>query len=77
MTDFGTYVCAQCGGTFEKTLSDEDAWEADKATFGDALTPDSAVIVCEDCYQLIMSPPKPSVERGFEWWTCGTQGRLV
>lgn len=44
-----TYVCANCGGTFESTWTEEEARAEEMAAFGVAPSPNDA-IVCDDCY---------------------------
>ncbi len=48
MTDH--YTCEQCGGTFAKTWSDEEAMAEAVTNFGDELGPDPA-IVCDACFK--------------------------
>jgi DNA-directed RNA polymerase subunit RPC12/RpoP len=52
--DLGEFICADCHGTFQKTISDAEAFAADKQVFGDELTYENGVIICEDCYQKIL-----------------------
>lgn len=44
-----TYTCENCGGTFEKIQSDQEAMEEAVDLFGDLATGDLAV-VCQDCF---------------------------
>lgn len=49
-----TYVCEDCGGTFEYGWSDEEAHEEAVENFGrDGHAPDMA-LVCDDCYNAII-----------------------
>jgi rubredoxin len=57
MTNYGTYVCAKCGGTFEKMVPDEEADAEARKIFG-AVTDDMA-LVCDDCFQ--------ALEQRFQW----------
>ena len=43
-----TFTCAQCGGTFEKEWTDEEAQAEAEETFGTDLV--NPVLVCGDCY---------------------------
>lgn len=65
-----TYVCAACGGTFEisENWSDEQAHQEAVQTFGRDGHAAGMVVVCDDCYYLIMGawPGRflPGAERG-------------
>ena len=48
----GEYTCEECGQTFEKAVSDEEAHAERIANFGDAMADDLAII-CDDCYLLL------------------------
>ena len=48
-----TYDCAQCGGTFDKGWSDEEAMQESETNFGDVEAGDLAVI-CDDCHNIMM-----------------------
>ncbi len=48
------YKCDNCGGVFTKAWADEDAKEEYAAIFGRYVSEDDG-IVCEDCYNRIMS----------------------
>jgi DNA-directed RNA polymerase subunit RPC12/RpoP len=56
----GTFKCANCGGEFNKSRSDEEAMAEAKQIFSPAeLAPsardaEGAVIVCDDCFQRFM-----------------------
>lgn len=52
MSDLGQYTCEECGQTFEKTVSDEEARAECAANFGTAMDDDLAII-CDDCYLLL------------------------
>ena len=43
-----SFTCADCGGTFEKGRSDEDALAESAARFGE-LPIDELAVVCGDC----------------------------
>ena len=51
------YRCANCGGVFEKTWSDEDAIAEMKDNFGD-LPESERAVVCDDCFHAIMGANK-------------------
>jgi hypothetical protein len=57
-----TYTCDDCGGTFEKGWTEEEARAEQQQNFGDM--PDSAMAqVCDDCYRKIMGlPPDAAAE---------------
>jgi uncharacterized CHY-type Zn-finger protein len=46
------YECAECGGTFERVRSDEEAMAEAHQKFDPKDLEDSAII-CEECYQKI------------------------
>lgn len=49
------FKCAMCGGVFEKSLTDEEAFEEYKKNFPEeAAKSDEHDIVCDDCYKVIM-----------------------
>jgi hypothetical protein len=48
----GEFTCANCGGTFVKGWSDEEAADEAGRVFG-ADIPDP-VVVCDDCYTEMM-----------------------
>lgn len=50
MSDPAKFVCGECGGTFDKGWSDEDAQAEMLANFGE-LPDDDRVTVCDDCFQ--------------------------
>lgn len=54
-----TYICAMCGGIFEKGWSDEEAWAEHDANFL-GMSHDESEIVCDDCYQkmIAINPPQ-------------------
>lgn len=47
MTD--TYTCEQCGGTFEKGWTDEEAQAEAERLWGEG-GPDDPATVCDDCF---------------------------
>lgn len=48
MSEPGTFTCADCGGTWEKAWSDEQADEERKENgWGDVV---DVVLVCDDCF---------------------------
>lgn len=50
----GTYQCADCHGTFEMAISDEEAKEEFKKLWGFNPPPDQTAIVCDDCYEALL-----------------------
>lgn len=46
---FGQFTCEECGGTFDKAMSDEEARAEKLHNFGPAFADDCAII-CDDCY---------------------------
>lgn len=52
-----TYTCAHCQETFVKEISDEEAWAEFKKDFPYGPETD-LVIICDDCYKLIMNENK-------------------
>lgn len=59
-----TFTCAECGGTFNKARTDDEA-RAEAAVHG--FDPADCVIVCDDCFQKLMAAndhpigqPRPS-----------------
>ena len=65
------FVCAMCGGEFEKDWSDEEAMAELKENFGD-VSGDALDVVCDDCYNKIKPSANPVF---FENWQA-TQQRL-
>ena len=47
------YVCANCHGTFEKTVSEEDARAEQAANGWGSIPSDEMAVVCDDCYRII------------------------
>jgi len=47
------YTCEYCGGTFQRTWTDEESLAQTKADFGIHVRPDDAAIICDDCYKAI------------------------
>ena len=61
--DMDTFLCAKCGGEFEKGVSDEEARAEAKHNFPaidfdivDESDPAMPVLICDDCYKAIMGP---------------------
>lgn len=48
-----TYRCENCGVTFEKGWTDEEADEERRVNWPD-FTPEECSIVCHDCYKKFM-----------------------
>lgn len=49
-----TFICAECGGTFEKGWTDEEAAAECQERFpGNQL--DQCAVVCDECYQRIIA----------------------
>jgi DNA-directed RNA polymerase subunit RPC12/RpoP len=48
-----TYTCDECGGTFKRDWSDEEALEESRILFGD-IPEEERAIVCDMCYKRIM-----------------------
>lgn len=46
-----TFVCAMCGGEFEKDWTDEEA-EAEYAERWPGMADARRVVICEDCFKL-------------------------
>jgi len=59
-----TYICANCKGEFEFGWSDEEARQEAKENFPDLDVDDSvtAVVVCHDCYLLIMGEHQTEIK---------------
>lgn len=54
-----TYVCAMCGETCEKGLTDEEALEQLNDEFP-GWEPEDCDLVCDDCYnQMMIAQPFP------------------
>lgn len=53
MTDHGTYTCELCRGTFDKTISDEQA-VAERTVLWPNEEPDGFALVCDECFEEIM-----------------------
>ena len=51
-----TFICALCGGEFEKGQDEESALAELKELWGD-VSPDDCELVCDDCWNKI-KPPK-------------------
>lgn len=51
-----TFTCDQCGGTFPRAWSDDEATAEARDVFGrDPETDPTMAVVCDDCYQAIMA----------------------
>lgn len=50
-----TFKCAVCQETFKQAWSDEEAISELNSNYP-GFTPDDCSIVCDDCYQLMMTP---------------------
>lgn len=57
------YTCAECGGQFETTWTDEEATAEAKGLFPDA-SPKDMGVVCDVCWRKIMGllPSNPATE---------------
>lgn len=55
MPELGTYVCELCGGTFDKTISDEEALEEMVEVFGEASLDQEQAMLCDPCYNLFLA----------------------
>ena len=53
------YICAMCGGEFEKGWSDDEAMAECESYFGN-VTDMPLSIVCDDCYQIIHPAKHPA-----------------
>jgi|HubBroStandDraft_6_1064221.scaffolds.fasta_scaffold00134_64 hypothetical protein len=60
------YICAMCGGTFEKSRSDEEALAEMKENFGDVPATEPLDIVCDDCFQKIDPKTHPAELAGWK-----------
>ena len=47
-------VCAECGGTYLAMRTDNEAWDEARALFGVAPRSPGVVVVCDDCFTVIM-----------------------
>lgn len=59
MSEHGTFVCAQCGGTFDKTQSDADALAEAARIFTPQEMAAPQAAVCDDCWRMIVPGGKP------------------
>lgn len=50
------YTCAQCGGTFDKVWSEEEAMSESVELWGEMDAEDLAV-VCDDCFRIMTADP--------------------
>lgn len=53
----GTYTCAQCGETFNKIVTDEEAWQETEKLFGTRDIEDP-IVICDDCFLAIFGPSR-------------------
>ena len=65
------FTCAQCGGTFNKGRSDEEARAEAKDLFGDM---EDMVVVCDVCWREIMGMDPRVVEQGAGHGCKGDEG---
>jgi hypothetical protein len=61
-----TFVCAMCGGTFEKDWSDDEAEVELKENFGENFSKDDCYIVCNDCYNKVKPSANPEFFANFQ-----------
>ena len=45
------YICAECGGVFEKGWSDNEAHQEYESIFGAKVDAIPTAMVCDDCYK--------------------------
>jgi len=51
-----TYTCKRCGGTFEKTWTDEEANAERDTLFSPAeLEAEGESVICDDCFKAFMA----------------------
>lgn len=55
------FTCANCGNTYEKGLSDEEASAQLKEEFGEEYEKEDWDILCEDCYQKFINWSKENL----------------
>lgn len=60
-TDKRQFTCECCGGTFDTGWTDEERDAEAKRNFPD-LEPDDRLLVCDDCYKLIMAFNEHEIE---------------
>lgn len=53
------FICEQCGGVFDKEVTDEEAMKESKEIFGD-IPQNQLAIVCDDCFKKVMERVKIS-----------------
>lgn len=46
-----TYTCARCGGSFEKTRSDEEAMAEARQLWTPETMAHPQALICDDCFQ--------------------------
>jgi hypothetical protein len=51
----GHFVCEHCKRAFIRSRSDEEMEAEERSVFGKNAPEDDRVIVCDDCYTLLMS----------------------
>jgi len=56
--DSRSFKCEACGETFEKTRSDDEAQAEYESLFGADAVSDK-VVVCDDCYRVLIPGGKP------------------
>lgn len=64
--DGDTFLCAQCGGTFPKGWSDDEAIAEATDNGFDLADPDDLVVVCDDCYEKMSALIPPKLYTGVE-----------
>lgn len=53
-----TFTCDQCGGTFDKEWSDEEAHAEAVELWGEV--PEDKAVVCGDCFQMLTAWKSPA-----------------
>ena len=49
-----SYTCGRCGGTFEKTWSDEEALAEAESLWTPETMADEQAVICDDCFREFM-----------------------
>lgn len=49
------FTCAQCGFTFPKARTDEDAMAEARENFGGMVDKEPLVMICNDCWKTFMA----------------------
>ncbi len=64
-----TFTCDNCGKTFDSDWSDEEAAAEAQENFPglDITDPDESGVVCDDCYQRIMSRARAEAPEAIGW----------